>query len=221
LRLVYRVARKALRGTLARPDAHDVAQEIVMEYLEQIRAGNWQEPKIAFRSAVRARARDRAIDRLREWKQRATREHSYMLAHAANIPGWMHPELALEEKTLMPRFERALGRLSPRCLSALLLVREEGLSYGETALRLGITRAAVNQLIVRAGRQLRKALAAEGFAVEGFGLATAAVRPPSTGARSANAGGEDWAVRTVKGLLWDSAQYFRKEFEKREWEDWL
>jgi RNA polymerase sigma factor (sigma-70 family) len=149
LERVYRIARMAMRATLSSSDAHEVAQEIVMEYLEQIRAGDYKRPKIGLDAAVRKRAANRAIDHLREAKRRAEREELCGDECLSSGGFWMNPEMSLEADRLTTRFDRALGQLPPAYVCALLMVREEALSYAAAGLRLGITRAGVSQLIVR------------------------------------------------------------------------
>jgi hypothetical protein len=101
---------------------------------------------------------------------------------------------------------------------ALLLVREEGLSYAAAALRLGITRAGVCQLIVRGQRQLRQALADEGFDVrtEGGGEGRDTGDDGELIDAGRKAASKEWQVRTVQGMLHDASMYFRREIERRE-----
>jgi RNA polymerase sigma factor (sigma-70 family) len=220
LERVYKIARMAIRGTLERAEAHEVAQEIVMEYLEQIRAGDYKRPKIGLEAAVRRRATDRAIDHLREAKRRAEREELCGEECLSSGGVWMNPEMALEAERLTTRFDRALGQLPPAYVCALLMVREEGLSYAAAGLRLGITRAGVSQLIVRGQRQLRQALADEGFNVRTDGSGDQGVRDEGAPVEpEKEVAHEEWRVRTAGGLLYDASQYFRRELERRKMEE--
>jgi hypothetical protein len=167
---------------------------------------------------VRRRATDRAVDHLREAKRRAEREG---LGGEECLSGggfWMNPEMALDADRVTTRFERALGQLPAAQVCALLMVREEGLSYAAAGLRLGITRAGVSQLIVRGQQQFRQALAEEGFNVRTDGETAQAAddgEPVDSGARAVP---EEWRARTVQGLPHDASMYFRREIKRREME---
>ena len=131
----------------------------------------------------------------------------------------MNPEMWLEADRLATRFDRALGQLPPAYVCALTMVREEGLSYAAAGVRLGITRAGVSQLIVRGQRQLRQALAGEGFDVPTKSGGEEREAERDIAASREKSAPEEWRVRTVQGMLHDASMYFRREIERRELEE--
>jgi RNA polymerase sigma factor (sigma-70 family) len=211
---VAAIAYETLARRLDLPDAMDVAQDIALESLMQIRSGGWTTPTIGL---VRHRALARAVDLLREEKRRRVREQKHGAAYYARTPTWADPYKTFEERRMMSCFEHAFEQLTPACGRVFLMIRGESMSYGEVAAKLRISRSAVCALMVRAQRGLRRAFAEQGIEVPGPRNGPP-VRPVARVQRP-TALAEPWAVRTAQGLLHDAGQYFRRELEKREQEE--
>jgi RNA polymerase sigma factor (sigma-70 family) len=191
----------------------DVAQDVAFEYLMQIRTDMWIPPRVGLERAVRKRAMARAVDLLREEKRRRAREWRHVAEYYTRNPTWAEPDKALEEQLVMSCFEKAVGRLTPACRRVFFMIRQEGMSYREVEEKLKISRSAVNALMVRAQRALRRAFREQGFDVPGPQSDQSARN--AAAARARGQGAEPWVVRTAQGLLHDASQFLLKEASRR------
>ena len=128
--------------------AEDVTQETFMRALRQDHIDNERSWLFAV-----------ATNLVRDGARRAARQrrHLELMANEARAGEEESPELTLERAQSAGDARRALDGLAERDRQALLL-KEEGLDYGEIAEILGIERSSVGTTLSRARRRL-----AEGF----------------------------------------------------------
>ena len=97
-------------------------------------------------------------------KDRARRSYTRAAKCSTSIDGIdipvevANPEKILEDQDELEHMYHIIGRLQPNCRKALLLHRDEGLSYKEIALCMGVTVSMVEKHIMEALRELRLAL---------------------------------------------------------------
>ena len=151
------LARQYGRDLLTRAAAEDLAQDLVLEHLQRLDAGERFDDITSLDAYVRTIVRTRSIDALRRSRNSARRDTE----HARDVdvaPAWMSPELALEERELDAMHRQTMASLPPECRRAFTLVRERELSYEIAATRLGVSRSAVNRHVMRAHHAFRREL---------------------------------------------------------------
>ncbi len=151
-------ARRHAARIVDRDTAEDIAQDLVIDCLERMRAGTWSVRPDGIDAYVGCVVRRRTIDGLRRAQSRAEREAEHARELTEGVHAWMEPELALEARELEALRVRAMAELPEACRRAYLLVREQKASYAEAAAVLGVTTSAVNANVVRAQRKLRARL---------------------------------------------------------------
>jgi RNA polymerase sigma-70 factor (ECF subfamily) len=136
----------------------DDAQETVLDVFVKL----WQRPALLDDIAdpeayLFILTKNAALNRL----AREQRPDAVPLAphHDAHADEHHNPETDLLSDDLLRRYLTALDSLPARCREVFLLVREEGLSYADTAARLAISPKTVDAQLQRALRLLRRALA--------------------------------------------------------------
>lgn len=155
---VLKRARRCARRSLSREDAEDLAQDIVLECLVNIRNGRQLSITEGLNSFVRTMVRRRLFDAYRANESRDDRDAEFMRELEERPRAWMSPEMALEEAELDEFYEATLASLPAKCRQVFLMVREEGDSYQAVANKLGITRVAVSKHVERAQKHFRAAL---------------------------------------------------------------
>jgi RNA polymerase sigma factor (sigma-70 family) len=143
-------------GVLADFDrAEDITQEVFISALRRLRD---TERPIAFKPWIYQIAKNACIDELRRARRNVEVSfdvNSPDVDDAVDLfsrePG---PELAAESKQQLDDLRRAFGGVSELHHRILVLRELEGLSYGEIAARLGMTRPVVESTLFRARRRL-------------------------------------------------------------------
>lgn len=133
-------------------EAEEVTQET---FLRAWQRANTYEPRARVSTWLHAICHNLAIDRLRKRKEHANPE----LVDLA--PDSAEPQHLLERKRTAESVQSALDRLAPRQREAVVLVHYQGLSNPEAAEVLGVGVEAVESLLARARRSLKKALVTE------------------------------------------------------------
>ena len=159
LRLV-RVHR--LTHDLAACDQEDIAHEALASYLGVFAGGT---PPVNAAAWLEVAVRNEAADCLRRRRRRQDKElqprpqdpDAGVTEVLAQLRGLTTPSLAPVRAGFL---ERLLGLLNPAFAEVLRLRFVHDLDATEVALRLGIGRAAVDQRVARAKRQLREVLTA-------------------------------------------------------------
>jgi RNA polymerase sigma factor (sigma-70 family) len=142
-RMVLGLCRLLLRDPF---EAEDAAQQVFLSAHRSVLGGSVPRDAAAWLTAIaRNECRARARTRMRE-----------PLA-LTDLPSDLRDPLAAAIARMdVEAIWAALGELPRRQRRALLLREVGGLSYGELGIALGITRPAVESLLFRARRQLRK-----------------------------------------------------------------
>lgn len=85
-------------------------------------------------------------------------DHEELLSSVEKEESDVSPEDTVISEELFARYVKALDRLPEKCREIFLLVKEEHLSYAETAQRLGVSIKTVDTQLQRAKERLRKML---------------------------------------------------------------
>ncbi|HTO92759.1 MAG TPA: sigma-70 family RNA polymerase sigma factor [Bacteroidota bacterium] len=143
-----------------REDAEDIAQEVFLEVYNSLRSFR-REAKLStwiYRIAV---TKSLDLIRRRKRKKRFAHVQSLFAPHAEEPAGEAqeaHPDVRLEEEERGRILMRHIDRLPESQRAALLMFTSDGLSYQEISDVLRTTVPAVESLIFRARRTLRKRL---------------------------------------------------------------
>ena len=147
---VFAIAQRMLGN---REDAEDAVQDVFIKVFRH--AGNWESGKAKFTTWLHRVTVNQCYDRLRKKRETGVDEVPDMEDDAAGPAG------QLQERQTQARIKEAIDDLPERQRAALLLSHYEGLSNPETAEILEISVEAVESLLSRARRALRKALIGE------------------------------------------------------------
>jgi RNA polymerase sigma factor (sigma-70 family) len=139
--------------------AEDLVQEIFLSALRRMRA---TDARISFRPWIFEIAKNAAID---HYRRTSRAEEVSIHADDALRPtdqlrlvGWPHtrPENAILHKERFDQLRDAFAELSANHHRVLVLRELEGLSYREIALKMDMTRPAVESALFRARRRLQQ-----------------------------------------------------------------
>lgn len=165
LQAIYASERLALLRFLAARtgdpgEAEDVLQELWIK-LQSIEAG----PIANGRAYLFRMAQNLVLDRLREQKRRGARERSYSDEAFGDAPPGtepLDPDQNAEERLIAhgeaERLAQAIATLPEGAQRVLRLHKIDGLSHGEVAARLGISRSGVEKHMAVAMAHLRRAV---------------------------------------------------------------
>ena len=137
-RLLYRVTGDAAR-------AEEIAAEAFWRLYRRPPRSNDNVEGWLYRTGVRL-----ALDRLKQERRRA--RYEALAAVFRSVPG---PYKAVEDRERATRVRRALAALKPKNV-LLIVLRSEGLSYGELAAALRLNPGSVGTLLARAEEAFRK-----------------------------------------------------------------
>jgi RNA polymerase sigma factor (sigma-70 family) len=128
--------------------AHEVASSLARLPAEQV------SPALIYVAVT-----NRLRDLWRTSQRRSAAEGAYHDDRAGTAPAWAVPGSLLEVDELHERILGAVRAMPPAMREVFLLVREHGLSYKETAARLGIAVGTVHTQLSRANAVLRECVA--------------------------------------------------------------
>lgn len=135
-----------------------VASDVVQDTFLRIQA-SVPATEVASPTAYLFRVADNlAIDHLRQETARA-RHFSPDADYEAVAAPEPSPEHALDYKQRLQRLEAAIAELPPKCREVFLLHKFDGLSHGEIAEQLGISRSMVEKHVMKALAHCRDRLA--------------------------------------------------------------
>ncbi len=151
--------RFALQLTGNREDAHDVAQEAMVRFVETLDRFDDERPVQPWLFRI---VRNKAFDLGRRQKVRRAESLDDLLERGMPAPSQptVHPVDRLELFELRRRVWEALGRLTEGQREILVLREYQDLSYGEIAEVLGVPTGTVMSRLHRARTALRKQLTA-------------------------------------------------------------
>lgn len=151
-RYLDRVQRLATRLTGNRADAEEATQEVFIKVWQQ--ASRWTPGRARFSTWLYRVTTNACYDRLRR-----RREHEPIeAADAAEISAGQTPEHVESERQRERQVAEALEALPERQRAAIVLCHYEGLSQREAAATLEITEEALESLLARGRRSLRRSL---------------------------------------------------------------
>ena len=171
---VSTLALRHARRFLPSHTAEDLAQDVVLKCLRDLRRGKNRMDIVRLGGFIRRIVRCRWIDGLRQRRchARGDAEHARAVA-ARGMHSWMSPALLMDEYELNAFLAQALASLPPMRRQVFMMVREEKATYETVAEHLGVTRGVVNAHIVGVQRLLRRELLRQGMAT-----------PPRVGGRT-------------------------------------
>jgi RNA polymerase sigma factor (sigma-70 family) len=165
LSAVSTIARNIARR-YAPPDVvEDIAQDVLLGFVERLDHGRLTEPPMYLYALVKRLVRRRAIDAIRKRKSRRHREEEYGRQVVGRTHEWMRPDVAVETAELEALEARALEEMSPDSREVFVLVRDGETSYKAAGDLLGLTPLAICGHVVVAQRTFRKLLEEQGIAV--------------------------------------------------------
>jgi len=142
-------------------EAEEVLQEAFIQFLKAEQAGDIRNPHALLVRICSAQA----VDRIRQNASRARRERQWSEGYyrARSAEGEMGGISASQDRAMMARADiqavlDALDSLSESVRQAFVLHRYEGLSHGEVAERMGLSRSTVEKHIIKASRHLMRRL---------------------------------------------------------------
>jgi RNA polymerase sigma factor (sigma-70 family) len=146
----------------SRSDAKDIVQEAYC------RIFRLEDPTALshFRGYLYRTAKNIAADWLRRRVVREAFVEEQPLRAAREAPSCEQVWLAREEMERVQSAVEELGKIAPKTKMALLMIKEEGLSYEEVAAKLGIKTRSAHRLVQRAMEYLVEAVSRERTARE-------------------------------------------------------
>jgi len=157
---IFRFCRRAMP---TREDAEDATMEIFMKLKDKL--GQY-DPTRSFTAWLYKVAANHCWDMLRRRKVRQDKETDDL----ENVP-LEHPDPSQLEKLIEQRtsdeVRKALAKLGPRARMALVMRYYSDMSYDEIADELGVRRAFVGVVLLRARHELRQALEGGALAAGG------------------------------------------------------
>lgn len=143
-----RKLQRFLRRLLENPtDAADATQETYLRMVAALARTNIEHPSaLLFRVAHNVALRMRNRQRFERTLFAAANEADL----AGIVDGYALPERELIARQELKRLAAAIDELPPRCREVFLLSRADGLSNGEIAVRLDISRNMVEKHVIKA-----------------------------------------------------------------------
>jgi RNA polymerase sigma factor (sigma-70 family) len=152
-----------LRYLRARTGNTAEAEDVLQELWLKLQSGG-SGPVANGRAYLFRMAHNLMLDRLREQRRRRMRDSSWSLERSAGASGGdlIDPVGSAEDGLVvneeLSRLKAAIEQLPAGARGAFLLHKIDGLSHGEVAARLGISRSGVEKHIAVAMKHLRQAL---------------------------------------------------------------
>ena len=157
---IHTLAKRAARRIVEWDVAENIADDVVMDCLERMRAGTWGVGSHRLKSYVRCLVRRRAVDVLRRDQRRADREAEHARELTESVHAWMEPHFALEAAELDDLERAAVAGLPLEVLETYELVRDGGATYERAGRQMGVSRSTVAVRVARVRSCLERALLA-------------------------------------------------------------
>jgi RNA polymerase sigma factor (sigma-70 family) len=162
---VHALAHKFARRLCSADTAEDIAQDVVMKCLEQMRLGIWdtgESPLKNLPGLIRHMVKCQRVDRRRAENASAKRDPNYAQDREQSI-SWSSPDLALEEREATRLFRDVLDSLPWMYRVTYVLVRDRQLTYDEAAEYLEVDVSSVRAYMVRIRHAFRQRLLDRGI----------------------------------------------------------
>lgn len=153
-RLYETVLQRAMRYAerlVGRDQAFEIAHDVAVEMLRR-------PPERLSGTMLYLRVTSRLRNLWRATQRRAAIDRAYIEMRAASTPAWADPASGIEADELRACIRRALERMPKAMRETFHLVRDEELSYKETAARLGVSVGTVHTQLSRANALLRECI---------------------------------------------------------------
>lgn len=160
---VAAIAARVARSHGAAATAEDLGQDVALELMPRIRAGEFRGNEDGLAGLAYVVAERRLVDAQRSRAAERERERLYALETGRNVGEWADPEIRYETGFLGRLFDRTLAGLSLGPRRAFHYVRERGMDYREAADCMSISPSTVRQHLIRALATFRIALDANGI----------------------------------------------------------
>ena len=157
---IFRFCRRAMP---TREDAEDATMEIFMKLKSKL--GQY-DPTRSFTAWLYKVAANHCWDMLRRRKVRQDKETDDLENVPLEHPDPSQLEVLIEQRT-SEEVRKALAKLGPRARMALVMRYYSDMSYDEIADELGVRRAFVGVVLLRARHELRQALEGSALAAGG------------------------------------------------------
>lgn len=145
----------------------DLAQDVMLECVEQIRAGKWPSHLASLPAYINTIVGRRASNRGRNDRCAAGGRKKYMAAVVASERAWMLPSVDQEQRDVAEAVRDALMHMNVRCLIVYNAIRDQMMSIEDTAAAFGMSRNSVVARLRRADCAIRAELLACGLLPEG------------------------------------------------------
>jgi DNA-directed RNA polymerase specialized sigma24 family protein len=136
----------------------DLVHDLTLEWLEDLRAGDWDVSVEGSDDFVIGAILNRKSDDRRQRRRAMARDAVYLEFLKNALREWMSPEFQLEEKELRDFAEQIHDTLPRKCLRAHRMVRDDEMSYAEVGKRLRVSADRVHDYIKTVHRAFRRAL---------------------------------------------------------------
>lgn len=144
--------------------AEDFAQQAFVRLWRRYFGTSLTAPKGKYDNLLFAMVTALVINDRRGEGNRKRRAEGFMRNALDRAAGWMDPEARIERRSLTSAYRDAVASLPPRVRQAQVLVRHQGMSYGQAAEAMGIARGTVHALLTTAGQRIEEFMTARGYA---------------------------------------------------------
>jgi DNA-directed RNA polymerase specialized sigma24 family protein len=140
----------------------DMVQDLVVEWLADLRAGTWSHPPEGLDAYVENAVRQRRVESFRHRRRTLQRDAIHLEIISGAPREWMSQDLKLEADRLDAFADAVRATLPRRYVRAHRMVRDDGMSYAEVARTLRTSVASIHKFVAIVQRAFRKALRGTG-----------------------------------------------------------
>jgi DNA-directed RNA polymerase specialized sigma24 family protein len=155
---IYALAQRQAEKLVCSGYREDMVQDLALEWLERLRAGDWEVPPEQWGEFVVAEIRNWKVANRRKRRREMARDAIHLELITNMAREWMLPELKLEEDELREFADRIQHTLPRKCVRAHRMVREDQMSYAEVGRRLRVSADRVHEYVRTVHRAFRGAL---------------------------------------------------------------
>jgi hypothetical protein len=138
--------------------------ELAAIWLERLRAGGWDVPRVDWEEFVVEEIRKRRVEDYRARKRTLARDGVHLQVITDAPREWMSQELKLEEERFRGFLDTVRATLPAKCVKAHAMIRDDQLPYAEIAKKLCVSERCVHEYVKTVHRAFRAALPSVGIA---------------------------------------------------------